>query len=403
MLFARFGLFLELVVTDSLGQQCNLAAVPSLSRPLTFFRSAGSWVSASRYQACCLANACSRRVCMSRQLLAHLQRRHGRVQLTCALLGRTAVPLLRRHSNRKRGEMSPRARVALVFAVLAVYGATGARVCRSEATAWYSELDSPGLTPKLFAPGIFSESNYREYVYVILPDRTACVFDRHADRGFPQGEIFISEFEEGRWTDPELFDVFREYDSVFLPTISPDGSRWFFTSESIEPPGGARGPISLFYLEKNDAGWGEPKYVGQHIHASATTDGTLFLMVEGRDWSRPAFRLLVDGDYSEYQFLEPAEYFMENDAHLVVDPEGAYVLFDSQSRPRIGECRLFVSFRASDGTWSEPASMGEYIEQRAAMAWISHDGEYIFYKACDDVYWVSAEIIEMLRSDIVGT
>ena len=268
-----------------------------------------------------------------------------------------------------------------------------------EALDRYSELDPPGLTPELFAPEIFSESNYREYVYVILPDRMACVFDRHADHGFPQGEIFISEFMEGRWTEPELFDVLSQYDSVFLPTISPDGSRWFFTSESIEPPGGARGRIPLFYLEKNDTGWGEPRYIGQHIHASATTDGTLFLIVESRDWNRPAFRLLVDGDYSEYQFFEPAEYFMENDAHLVVDPQGAYVIFDSQSRPRIGECRLFVSFRTPDGTWTKPASMGKYIEQRAAMAWISHDGKYVFYKADDEVYWVSAQIVEELRSE----
>lgn len=293
-------------------------------------------------------------------------------------------------------------RIAVTLTLLAVLGMGDARVCHAWAPDWYSELDPPGLTPTLFAPEIFSESNYREYVYVILPDRMACVFDRHGDHGFPQGEIFVSEFVEGRWTEPEIFDLFGQYDSVFLPTISPDGNRWFFTSESIEPPGWARGRIPLFYLEKGDEGWGEPRYIGQHIHASATTDGTLFLMVEGRDRNRPAFRPLVDGEYTAYQFLEPAEYFMKNDAHLVVDPAGAYVIFDSQSRPRIGECRLFVSFRTPDGTWTKPASMGKYIEHRAAMAWISHDGKYIFYEAGDDVYWVSAQIIEKLRSELPG-
>lgn len=288
-------------------------------------------------------------------------------------------------------------RIGLTVALLAAVGAMGVRVCRSEEPDRYAGLGPPGLTPKLFAPEIFSGSNYREYVYVILPDRMACVFDRHAEQGFPQGEIFISEFEDGRWTEPEIFDVFSQYGSVFLPTISSDGNRWFFTSESIEPPGGAQGRIPLFYIEKSDAGWGEPRYLGQNIHASATTDGTLFVVVEGRDWSRPAYRPLVDGEYQEYQFFEPAEYFMENDGHLVVDPDGAYVIFDSQSRPRTGECRLFVSFREPDGTWTKPVSMGEHIEQRAAMAWISHDGRYIFYKADEDVYWVSARMVEELR------
>ena len=69
--------------------------------------------------------------------------------------------------------MSLRSRVALTLGLLAVVGGIRPPVCPSEEPEWYSELDPPGLTPKLFAPEIFSESNYREYVYVILPDRTA--------------------------------------------------------------------------------------------------------------------------------------------------------------------------------------------------------------------------------------
>ena len=92
--------------------------------------------------------------------------------------------------------------------------------------------------------------------------------------------------------------------------------------------------------------------------------------------------------------------FMERDAHLVVDPQGQYIIFDSQSRPRIGDCRLFISFKEKDDRWTKPASLGRYIKQRAALAWISYDGEYIFYKAGDDVYWVSAaKLIEKVKPE----
>jgi len=269
----------------------------------------------------------------------------------------------------------------------------------STSTTLYLGQEPPGLTPELFVPEIFAEPDYSEHVYNIIPGKMACVFDRYAEYGFPQGEIFITRFVDGQWTDPELFEVFKDYDFVFLPTISPDGNRWFFTSTSIPLPDGESGKIPMFFIDKTDDGWSEPTYLGQHIHASATLDGTLYVMVETRDRGRPMFRRLIDGQYSDYEYVEPVEHFMERDAHLVVDPKGRYMIFDSQSRPRIGDCMLFISFRRGNGLWTKPVSMGEYIKQKAAIAWISYDGKYIFYKAGDDVYWVNAEVAESMRPE----
>ena len=266
-----------------------------------------------------------------------------------------------------------------------------------QAQELYLGQKPPGLIPERFAPAVFSEDEYSEDVYNILPAETACVFDRWAETGFPQGEIFISRSVDGEWTRPELFEVFKEYSFVFLPTISPDGKRWFFTSHTLPLPAGEEGQIPLFFIEKTDQGWSEPHYIGQHIHASATLDGTLFLMVEGRDRARPAYRKLVNGSYEDFEFVEPAAYFTHNDAHIAVDPEGRYIIFDSQSRPRIGKCGLFISFRKKSGRWTEPVSMGTHIRQEAAMAWISYDGRYLFFKSDTDVYWVDAKLVEAFK------
>jgi hypothetical protein len=291
----------------------------------------------------------------------------------------------------------------LFMAIIMVRSLSPAQEDRGEGSgpsgppASYLGQTPPDMTPELFAPEILAEGGFSEHVYNILPGEEACVFDRYAEYGYPQGEIFISRFLDGAWTEPELFDLFKDYKFVFLPTVSPDGKRWFFTSHLLPTPAGKKGRIPLFFIEKTDSGWTQPVYIGQHIHASATMDGTLYLMVEGRERSRPAYRMLVDGKYSEYEFLEPAEYFMENDAHLVVDPHGQYIIFDSDTRPRIGNCGLFISYRMKDGTWTEPVSMGRHIKERAAIAWISYDGKYIFFKAGDDVYWVDARLTEELK------
>lgn len=289
--------------------------------------------------------------------------------------------------------------ISLILTVLAGLNLTFSQSDFPEVKEFYFGQEAPDLLPEIFAPAIFSKDNFREYVYNILPGEMACVFDRHADSGFPQGEIFISKFANGQWTEPELFELFKTYDDVFLPTISPDGKRWFFTSNSIPMPKGVEGKIPLFFIEKTVNGWSQPKYIGQHIHASATIDGTIYLMDEGRG---PAFRKLVNGKYLNYNYLKPSEYFKEGDAHLVVDPHGQYIIFDSQSRPRIGNCRLFISFKTKNGEWTKPTSMGKYIKQKAAMACISYNGKYIFYKAGDNVYWIKANIIENMKPENVN-
>ena len=41
--------------------------------------------------------------------------------------------------------------------------------------------------------------------------------------------------------------------------------------------------------------------------------------------------------------------------------------------------------------------MGTVIKQKAAIAWVTTDGKYIFFKAEGDIYWVDAGIIEELK------
>ena len=261
----------------------------------------------------------------------------------------------------------------------------------------YLGQEPPGMQPEVFAPGIVSLPEYRSYTYVFLPGGEECVFDLYGDTQYQDGAIFTTRVEEGKWIEPEPHEIFAGIDDVFLPRVSPDGRTWFFTSSSLPMPEGAKGKIPLFYIERTDSGWTPPRYLTQAIHASATLEGTVYYMVEGRDAAFPGFRKRREEGHSEVELCQPTEYFGGNMAHLVVAPDESYMLFDSDERPRIGECRLHVSFRKPGGTWTTPMSLGGLIGLKAAMAWISPDGKYIFFKADDNVYWVDARIVEKLK------
>ncbi len=64
-----------------------------------------------------------------------------------------------------------------------------------------------------------------------------------------------------------------------------------------------------------------------------------------------------------------------------------------------GRWDLYISFKDQTGRWTKLINMGNSIntEQAEANATFSPDGKYLFFTRGDDIYWVSAKIIEELR------
>ncbi len=253
----------------------------------------------------------------------------------------------------------------------------------------------PGMTPEVFAPGIISVDKYSEFVCIFPPGAEECIFDRYGDDEYQNGAIFTTRIENGKWIKPEIHELFEKFDEVFLPTLSPDGQCWFFTSKTLPIPEGIQKIIPMYFMKKNGMGWTEPKYITQSIHASVTKDGTVYVNSGREIKPHPYFKAIVD--------LSEAVPF--ETGHSVISPDGSYLIFDNRKLPRQGDCRLFVSFKNTEGSWTDPVSLGQYIEQQAFCAWITSDGKYIFFHSQDNrkgnIYWVSTEIIEKIKPEVL--
>ncbi|MGD9347796.1 MAG: hypothetical protein PVH84_18175 [Candidatus Aminicenantes bacterium] len=285
--------------------------------------------------------------------------------------------------------------IAVTTAIL-LSGAIEAQKIKSEfpvLTGPYLGQKPPGMTPEIFAPGIVSVDKYSEFVCIFMPGAEECIFDRYGDDEYPNGAIFTTQIENGKWTEPKIHELFATFGEVFLPTLSPDGKYCFFTSKTLPIPEGIKKIIPMYFIKKIGTCWTEPKYLTQSIHASATMDGTVYVNSDRAIKSYPDFKSIVD--------LSKTVSF--DAGHSVIAPDGSYLIFDNGKLPRHGDCRLFVSYKNADGSWTNPASLGKLIKQQAFCAWITSDGKYIFFHSLDNrkgnIYWVSAEIIEQLRPE----
>lgn len=84
----------------------------------------------------------------------------------------------------------------------------------------------PGMTPEIFAPGIISIKNHRDYGGTFSPDGKWFFFTRGAG-GENKESIMFCQLEETGWTAPE-YAFNSGKDSQGEPNFSPDGNQLLF-------------------------------------------------------------------------------------------------------------------------------------------------------------------------------
>ena len=264
----------------------------------------------------------------------------------------------------------------------------------ADSTMKYLGLNPPGFTPEVFAPGFISinGSQVRESDINFWPDGLRCIFARFGDN-IPDFTIFESRVVNGSWTQPEPSSLFSN--GAFEPGISPDGKKILFSPAGFV----SHGEQYIHSIEQEENGWSAPEVLFKGIYPSITNDGTVYYtaLISGKD--HIAYRKYQNGAYQE-QIAVGANIFSEfEDAHPFISADEDFLFFDSEDRPYINNCALFISFKQQDSTWSVPVNMGTQIRiANASLARVTPDGKYLFFKSSGEIYWVDAEIIDSFRN-----
>lgn len=184
-----------------------------------------------------------------------------------------------------------------------------------------------------------------------------CIFDQgrkfyytscKAEKGKNLGcQIYEAQKVDGEWMNPNNLNILGDSLSIGHPTVSPDGSKIYFSARIDGGFGGA----DIWYCVKEGTGWGKPINMGYAINSK--------------------------GDE-----LFP---FMRNDTTL---------FYSSTKHPTMGGLDIFVAYKNEEGKWrsqnmgypfnSNGNDFGIYYYQNADKGYLTSDrkgskGEDIYY------------------------
>lgn len=216
-------------------------------------------------------------------------------------------------------------------------------------------------------------------------------------KAYPEVAIYEAVKTGGEWGDPVLMSFSGEYED-YEPTVSPDGNYIFYNSKRPLSKGGkASEKNNIWYVQKNGAGWSEPRYYSAanttdfgEDYPAITKNRTVYFMKEMPSplsdtisrWRIYAADFPGSGTAAATPVFGNESGMEQGDPW--VDPDETYLIFTMFD---IGKgwdktCDLYISFRRNN-KWSAPMPLDDLNTANApdyAVA-VSPDEKWIYYRA----------------------
>lgn len=214
-------------------------------------------------------------------------------------------------------------------------------------------------------------------------------------------EIKTCTFENGVWIEPRTADFSGKYWDVDI-NYSPDGEYLFFASER---PVNNEIKQGVFYLEKTDNGWSEPKFTGEEVSSmygevwpSMSDKYNLFFRSDrpGGVGADDLYRAdWVNGKFTNVQNLGPNINTEYGESNATIAPDESYIVYCS-TRPEDGNVqKIYVSFQIGDNIWTKGVPLGDEINTtRAGGPTFSSDGKYFIFQKSNGIYWINTDYVK---------
>jgi Tol biopolymer transport system component len=235
--------------------------------------------------------------------------------------------------------------------------------------------------PRLFAEGVISASVGSGVTF--SPDGKTLYFSQ--DRS----DILVSHLEDGKWLTPSIAEFSGKYRDGD-PFASPDGLQLFFWS-TRPLDGRQRRGVAIWVMDRNGAGWSEPRDIGALINGpnggagfpAVTSNGTLYFMANRSD-SIGGLDIYdskrIGGQYARPENLGRVINSVHAELDAYVAPDESYIVFTSDRPGGLGTGDLYSSKR-KDGAWTPPQNLGPMINSAGfeCCPSVSPDGKHLYF------------------------
>jgi len=324
--------------------------------------------------------------------------------------------------------------------LLTIFIIGGDLICKEESTVLkgpYLGEEPPGMTAKIFAPGTISTGLHDDYGPAISKDGNEIYFRIY---GKPHPIICVIKCVDRKWGKPEVASFSGKYaDGGFV--FSKDGNRIYFESDRPLNNKGEPKDTDIWFVDRNENQWSEPKNLGVPLNSSddeylgcVSADNTIYFTVRRRDAAGKLTFINYSSTLKDNKCSKPEKLTHPFNSDFfqtapVFSPDETYAILAINGRDDgIGREDLYVTFRKTDETWTDPQNLGAHVNSKST-DWFpsfSPDGKYLFFVSWRytgeeyskikrnfeemmdfytspmyghgaDIYWVDAKIIDELK------
>jgi len=273
----------------------------------------------------------------------------------------------------------------------------------------YVDGNFPGLTPKIYAPGILSLRGRCEHGLAIRNNGREHYFGLDGAKSWTYNGIACLK----RGNNNELIidnlmvtdHISRKSNTIIggEPHLSSDWQTMYFVADY---------PTDIYETKIDKSGkWGEPVKLDSVVNSNDSewypviaSDNCLYFSRDGVIHRTEH----VNGKYRKVSKLEAA--FNHDCGDQVFSKHMDYIIFSSSRNGGFGNNDLYIAFKKYNGEWTDGINMGPEINTEGfeLAPYISPDNKYLFFTRRDkyenatasDIYWVSLDIVTTIKKQI---